>query len=312
MARTPLPHQDQRRADCNTSGGVMNKRALLKQLGLLTDKVAPLTPADADLDPGRAPASPEEAEARRLDEQLLHTDRLASLGTLAASVGHEIKNPISYVLLNLQHALDALERPRRTDQSEEAAIDVASIRESLGIALEGAERIASLATNLQRLARPDEAETRSADLRQVIESVMALAGPELESYAEVTVDHGDIPPVRGTGVRLSQVLLDLLINAGHALADRMGEDGQIRIRTALAPNGNVALEVADNGPGIPEAMRDRIFEPYVTSRPEERGSGLGLYVCRQIVTALGGTIAVVGPEEGGAVIRVELPPATSE
>jgi two-component system, NtrC family, sensor kinase len=290
----------------------MNKRALLRQLGLLDDQIPPLTRDDAGQDPGRGPPSAEETETRRLEEQLLHTDRLASLGTIAASVGHEIKNPISYVLLNVQHALDALERPGRAELLQEAEVDVASIRESLRIAIDGAERIASLVTKLQRLARPDWDEARSADLRQVIDSVLALAGPELESYAQVTLEYGEIPAVRGNAVRLSQVVLDLLINAGHALADYKGDDALIQIRTARAPNGNVALEIADNGPGIPEAMRERIFEPYVTSRPDEGGSGLGLYVCRQIVTALGGTIAAVGPEEGGAVIRVELPPATSE
>lgn len=243
------------------------------------------------------------------ESQLLHMDRLASLGMLAASVGHEIKNPVSYVLLNLQHALDALEQPLRARQLEEAGIDVTSICESLRIGIDGAERIASLVTDLQRLAQPDDDEESSADLRQVIGSVLALAGPELESRAQITFDHGDIPIVRGSGVRLAQVVLNLVINAGQALTNRTAEDGVVQIRTALAPNGNVVLEVADNGPGIPEAMRDRIFEPHVTSRPQERGSGLGLYVCRQIVAALGGTITVVGPEEGGAVIRVELPPA---
>lgn len=271
--------------------------------------------------------APAEASARRIQEaiagvtsvpvemvteaQLLHMDRLASLGMLAASVGHEIKNPVSYVLLNLQHVLDALDQPLRARQLAEAGIDVATICESLRIGIDGAERIASLVTDLQRLAQPDDDEEIAADLRQIIGSVLALAGPDLESRAQITIDHGDIPLVRGSSVRLAQVVLNLVINAGQALVNRTAEDGVVRIRTALAPNGNVLFEVADNGPGIPEAMRDRVFEPHVTSRPQEGGSGLGLHACRQIVTALGGTIAVVGPEEGGAMIRVELPPAAT-
>jgi signal transduction histidine kinase len=239
---------------------------------------------------------------RSLQAGLLRADRLAALGTLAASIGHEIKNPAQYVLTYLTHAVEKLEESTRGLSSAGAEQVLADIR----AAGEGVARIVTLVRDLGRLARPDPPNLEPIDVRAVLDSVLLLAGAHLRARARVSrFDAPELPKAKGDGVRLAQVLLNLLTNAVQAFGERRGN---LLVRTTRV-DGFVRLEIEDDGPGIADELRGRLFEPFVTSKSSSEGSGLGLYVSRQIVESMAGRIGIESGRAGGATAWVELPVA---
>jgi two-component system NtrC family sensor kinase len=241
---------------------------------------------------------------RRLTDtraQLVRSERMASVGRLAAGLAHEIGNPIA--------ALMGME-----DLLLDGGIDAAAQKDFLERMRRETDRIHHVVRDLLDFARPedrsetDDAAPAPADLRAVVEDVVALVAPQ-KPFRSVRVgtDIDATARVSLQASKLTQVLLNLVLNAGAAIASARRESGHIMIRARAVGPDRVRIEVEDDGPGISPTVRDRLFEPFVTTKPIGEGTGLGLAVCRGLVESASGEIGVDVSYEGGARFYVVLP-----
>lgn len=234
---------------------------------------------------------------RSAQESLVRTERLASVGRLAAGVAHEIGNPIAAILgfqeLLLTSDFDPDERKDFLERMKKET-----------------ERVHRVLRDLLDFAKPagghsDSLEPGAGDVRRAIEDALALVRPQkgfrgIELFHEV---EDDLPRVTLGDERLVQLLLNLLLNASDAVPE---EDPRIAVR-AEREDGKVRIAVDDNGPGVSTEIRDRLFEPFVTTKEVGKGTGLGLAVCRGLVEAAGGSIEVEDAPGGGARFVLEIP-----
>ncbi len=246
------------------------------------------------------------SERRMMLAQLAASDRLASMGTLAAGVAHEINNPLSYVLTNLSLVSETLaELLGRANAASPA--EKAQVEGLLHDAYEGASRVRDVVRDLRSLSRRDVDESLSVDVRQVLESCVRIAANEIRHSAKLVLDLGEVPAVYGNPTRLGQVFLNLILNATQALSDGNATRNELRIRTFTSQRGEVVIEVSDTGPGIPPEVIAHVFDPFFTTKPIGAGTGLGLSICHGIVTSMKGTIAVDSVAGAGSTFRVTFP-----
>jgi PAS domain S-box-containing protein len=250
-------------------------------------------------------------ERNRLKAGLALADRMASVGTLAAGVAHEMNNPLTYVTANLAHAKDLIEK---TAALGGAPVDVAGLvgqlRGALDDALQGADRVARIVKDLKTFSRDDESR-QPVDARAALESALQLARGEIKKRARLLRDLQDIPLVDGSESRLGQVFLNLLVNAAQAVPDGAPERHEIRVSSRVH-QGWVEISVEDTGCGIPREVLGRIFDPFFTTKPVGTGTGLGLAICHEIVAAFGGEIGVESEVGRGSRFTVRLRPARAE
>lgn len=237
-------------------------------------------------------------EQRRLEMELVATERLAALGRLAAGVGHEINNPLSYLMGNVQMVSEAL-RERGEDD----------LLESLDEALHGAERIRLIVRDLKVLGTGTGDELSPVDLHQIVDSCARIAEREISIRASLVKDFGDIPKVLANEPRFAQVVLNLLMNAAQAIPDATGSSHTITVSSRVELDGRVALRIVDTGTGILPEHLPHVFEPFFTTKGERGGSGLGLSICRMLVAAQGGEIAIESHVGRGTTVTVRLRPA---
>jgi len=237
----------------------------------------------------------------QLQASLAQADRLASLGMLAAGVAHELNNPLCDVLGTLQSLVDELPEVGQLGPGELADV-VTRARD----ALSGTQRIREVARGLGTFARVSEAARSTVDVRDAIETAITMSVHELKYRARLVRELAEVPRIWAVEGELAQVFLNLLINAAHAIDEGDVEHHTITVRTRHE-GGYVVVEVADTGVGIPAANLTRIFEPFFTTKGATRGSGLGLAICQDVVTALGGDIAVDSAPGHGARFVVRLP-----
>jgi signal transduction histidine kinase/FixJ family two-component response regulator len=270
-----------------------------------------------------------ERRRREMEAQLAQADRLSSMGMLAAGVAHEINNPLAYVLYNLESLADDLPellaavrrfRARMVDRlGPEIVGDVAGdadrqmnpallndVRARLDDAFEGARRIRDIARGLGTFSRVEKDQLVPVDLMHVIEAALNMCFNEIKYRARVVKDYGRVPTVLASEGRLSQVFLNLLINAAHAIDEGDAERNQIRVRT-WAEDEAVCAEVADSGKGIAPEHQDRLFEPFFTTKEIGVGSGLGLPISKGIIEGYGGTIRVDSQPGRGTRFTIRLP-----
>src|SRR5438067_5301157 len=255
---------------------------------------------------------------RETQAALVQTEKLASLGRLAAGVAHEINNPIAYVTNNLavirrdtQAALAALDAHRRGDAAEaarlEEAADIGYLRENFARTcdktLEGLQRVRDIVRNPRDFARLDEAEFKEADLNTALKSAIEIVQHQFkEKGVRLETTFGPLPPVLCHPGKLNQVFLNLLVNAIQACE----RGGVVATHTRAEPDG-VVVEVRDDGCGISPEHRSRLFEPFFTTKPVGQGTGLGLSVSFGIVRDHGGVIEVDSEVGRGSTFRVRLP-----
>jgi len=248
-------------------------------------------------------------DLKAIQAQLMQADRLASVGTLAAGVAHEINNPLSYLIA----ALDFL-----TEHAAEVAgassAPRADVNEALAEAREGAERVRHVVRDLRTFSGAREDRRTRVDLEPVVESAIHMAANVLRFRARLVREFAPAPAVLADEARLGQVVLNLLVNAAHAIPEGQAGEAEIRVATGTDARGYAVLEVSDTGVGIPPDIADRIFDPFFTTKPAGVGTGLGLSICRNIVFGLGGEIAAGQRAGGGTTIRIVLPaaPAATE
>ncbi|MEP7122632.1 MAG: ATP-binding protein [Byssovorax sp.] len=251
----------------------------------------------------RAEAALKQSEARLID-----ADRLASLGTLAAGVAHEINNPLSYVLLNLDLVLRELDA--RAHGAPPAA-PCSELSTRLREARRGVDRVRLIVQDLKAFSRVDTERRGPVDVRRVLDETLEVAANEIRHRARLVREFADVPPALANASRLGQVFLNLVLNAVQAIAEGDVEHNQITVAVSSRDDGRVVVAVRDTGAGIPEDILARVFEPFFTTKPSGFGTGLGLSICHGIVTSLGGEITVESRIGDGSVFRVILPGVAS-
>ncbi len=247
-------------------------------------------------------------EKRTLESQLMVNDRMASVGTLAAGVAHEINNPLAAVIANLDYVLEGL--ANTSDPSD--ALTLEEIPGPLADAREAAHRVRVIVRDLKVFSRsPTEDATGPVDVKATMESSVGMAWNEIRHRASLVKEYGSIPPVEANEARLGQVFLNLLVNAAQAMPEGKADRSEIRIATRLE-GAQVIIEVSDTGAGIPPEIIGRIFDAFFTTKDVGAGTGLGLAISRRIVTDMGGTLTVESKVGYGTTFRVALPVARSE
>jgi signal transduction histidine kinase len=245
---------------------------------------------------------------REAEHRFAHAARLASVGTLAAGVAHEINNPLAYLRSSLQFVGEELASgPLPPDRR-------GAVLEALGDAAGGADRVGAIVRQLTDLSRVElRAGQGPVALHTALDACIDMAGQEVRGRARVVRSYGDVPAVIGDRAGLIQVFLNLILNAAEAIPDGDPDGNAVRISTSFdARAGEVVVEVADTGAGIPPDLMERIWTPFFTTKPAGRGAGLGLSICKAIAGSLGGRIAVRSQEGLGSAFTVSLkaaPPA---
>lgn len=259
------------------------------------------------------------ARLEQANRQLLQSEKLAAIGQLAAGVAHEINNPVGYVYSNLQSLGAYLEDLfRLTDAVDAGAcledlqaikknIDYSFLKDDLKDLLaesrEGIERVKTIISAMKDFSHIDDEEFKLADVHRGIETTLNVVNNELKYKATVIRQFGDLPEVECISSQINQVVMNLLVNAAHAIEDF----GEIIVRTRC--DGDWAIiEVEDNGKGIAEENLHRIFEPFFTTKPVGKGTGLGLSLSFNIVRKHNGSITAEHAATGkGTCFRISLP-----
>ena len=257
-------------------------------------------PLHAFVDPGAA------------ELQRTETERLASLGTLAAGVAHEINNPLSYVLGSLDLGLRELEglRERLQGRPNEELEHVTGAVAALDSAREGAERVRNIVRDLMDFSRAGGGSGDAVDIEVVLDATIRIAWNEIRHRARLVKRYAGISRVSGDEARLGQVFLNLIMNAAQAIEGDPAVN-EIAVSTS-SEDGAAVIEISDTGGGIRDHDLERIFDPFYTTKVSGAGVGLGLAICRSIINALGGEISVSSQPGRGTTFRVVLPYAPED
>jgi signal transduction histidine kinase len=258
--------------------------------------------------------------------QLLQSEKMASIGQLAAGIAHEINNPIGFVNSNmgaLKGYVDTLceltdsfdQSVQRSSGQEELKAEIAQLRKRADYdflkddvadlvkeSLDGLKRVKDIVQSLKDFAHIGETDWQFADLHAGIDSTLTIAANEFKYKATLTKEYGTMPQVKCLASQLNQVFMNLIVNAAHAIKDK----GVITLRTG-SENDWVWVEIGDNGCGMPPEIMNRIFEPFFTTKPVGKGTGLGLSMSYNIVAKHGGRIEVASELGTGTRFTVRLP-----
>jgi PAS domain S-box-containing protein len=244
---------------------------------------------------------------------LIRSSRLAAIGEIAAGIAHEVNNPAASTLTNLELLQNDLKtlvadvrKPSHTVASLVEALEVfcKEANESVRDSLEGIQRISFIVRGLRGFARIDEDDVEVVDLNEVVRTACNLVRHQIRHVANVECTLNATQPLPASRGRLIQVVLNLLLNAAQAVEDAVG--GTIIVTTSNTRDG-VQLRVEDDGPGVATDVAGRVFDPFFTTKGADRGTGLGLSVCADIIHRHSGTIRVRKSELGGACFEAAIP-----
>lgn len=239
---------------------------------------------------------------RELHARLIVSDRMASLGTLAASVAHEINNPLAALIGNLQLLADDLSRPTPSLAASDGSL-TALLRE----AQEAAERVRMIARDLNLFSRREQDGCGFVDLQRLLDSSLRMCRNELRHRALVVKHYEPVPFICANESRLGQVFVNLLVNAAQSIPEGCADDNQVRVSTRIDKRGQALVEITDTGGGIAPDLLTRVFDPFFTTKPVGQGTGLGLAICRRILADMGGSITVASTLGRGSTFSVTLP-----
>ncbi|HZJ62799.1 MAG TPA: ATP-binding protein, partial [Kofleriaceae bacterium] len=242
------------------------------------------------------------SDKKQTEMHLMLSDRMASVGTLAAGVAHEINNPLASVIANLDMALQDI-----VALAETAKLPP-DLSEELKDARVAADRVREIVRDLKIFSRGEEDRHGPVDVEHVLESTLRMAWNELRHRAKLVKNYAKVPNVDAHESRLGQVFLNLIINAAHAIPAGNYEANEIRISTSIDPGGTrVVVDIADTGTGIPLDVRPRLFTPFFSTKPVGVGTGLGLAISHRIITQFGGTITYDTEVGKGTEFHIALP-----
>ena len=230
--------------------------------------------------------------------QLMVSDRMASIGVLAAGVAHEINNPLAAVVANLELV------------SRDLGERDSALRDEVADAREAADRVRQIVRDLKIFSRAEDDRAEAVDVRAVLDSSARMAWNEIRHRARLVKDYAELPPVSANESRLGQVFLNLIVNAAQAIAEGHADENEIRLTARQLGPDKIAIEIADTGVGMPPEIQARLFTPFFTTKPAGVGTGLGLAICKRLVEAMGGEIGVESEPGRGTVFRVVLPAAS--
>jgi PAS domain S-box-containing protein len=237
-------------------------------------------------------------------EKIAVQERLAATGTLVAGVGHEINNPLAFIIANLDLTLEEL----RLLAGPSPSARLLDLIEMVTECRSGADRIRRIVRGLRSLVREDVA-LHAVNLSQVAETSFNMSMHELRHRATVEIRVADAPLALGDESRLTQVVMNLLVNAAQAFRESDPDSNLVEVTAAALADGRVRLTVSDNGPGITPETAARMFDPFYTTKAVGEGTGLGLAVSRGIVHGLGGQLSYEPRAGGGAAFHIDLPGA---
>jgi signal transduction histidine kinase len=274
---------------------------------------------------------------RQLERGLAQAQKLESVGRLAAGVAHEINTPVQFISDNVNFVRSSMRdvvavvaKYRELQQAVQSGGDVATaagaaaaaekaadldyliddIPKSLASTLEGLTRIATIVSSLKEFASPDSKDKAAIDLNHAIQSTLVIASNEYQSVAEVVTEFGELPPVLCFAGEMNQTILNLLINAAHAIAEVVKdgqEKGRLTVRTRL-DGAHVEISISDTGPGIAAEIREKVFEPFFTTKDVGKGTGQGLTVARSVVVDKhGGSLHFTTESGHGTTFYIRLP-----
>jgi PAS domain S-box-containing protein len=241
------------------------------------------------------------SQERALESKLIASNRMVALGRLAANVGHEINNPLAFLIGSAEQALTLLLNGENRDDIELRLKNV----------LDGAARVQNIVRDLKVLSRPSAEEQSPVDTGMVLESCLRIAHGTIAPRAKVKMDLLSRRRALCNAARVSQVFLNLLVNAAEAIPEGSPEAHTITITTFdQAPN--VVVTICDTGSGIPKELLSSVFEPFFTTKTDGRGTGLGLSISHSLITAQGGRIEVESEVGRGTTMTVHLPMAPED
>lgn len=276
------------------------------------------------------------SELKTTQAQMLHSEKMASIGQLAAGVAHEINNPTGFISSNLNTLSDYLndikmlvteyrkminplkdtitrenlpaslpeyiERISALEKKIDIDFLMDDTKDLIGETSNGARRIKKIVADLKDFAHPGEDKAKQANINENIESTLNVVWNELKYKAKVEKEYGDIPQIECYPQQLNQVFMNLLVNASQAIEKK----GEIRVTTRTV-NNNIEIEISDTGSGIPEKNLSQIFDPFFTTKEVGKGTGLGLNISHNIVRKHGGIINVESTVGKGTTFTIQLP-----
>jgi len=308
----------------------------MNAIGQRTDSGSPAAGAPACAVDAAGRVRDLEALVARLERELRQARLLASLGELATGIAHEINTPVQFVsdsayfvrdaMVDLSGLIPAYRRlqARVADGSATAAdaeplaaaaaaADLDYLLEHVPTALDrlidGIGRVATIVHSMKEFAHPDREEMLPLDLNQAIRTTLVVSRNEYKYVADVVTDLGDIPAVTCHGGDISQAILNIIVNAAHAVEDVVrGTQGKGCITVQTRCDGeSVTIRIGDSGAGIPEDIRPRVFDPFFTTKPIGKGTGQGLAIARAAVLKHGGDITFQSDVPGGTLFAIRLP-----
>ncbi len=264
-------------------------RNLSGQMRFQKRRLAPLL--DGEQTTGVVVIVEDVTEFKRLLEQTIQSEKLAEVGRLSAGIAHEVNNPLAVIL----YAAQLLQREE----------DLSAFQREMAERIESeANRLKTLTGGLLSFSRAKETVRRESDLNEILRDVMRLVRYELNRHSiRLAESYADLPLIHVDPNKLKQVFINLVMNATHV----MSEGGELRVSTSVITGGEVEAAIGDTGPGIPPEIRTRIFEPFFSTKKEGEGTGLGLYISRNIIAEHEGRLLVESEEGKGTVFRVILP-----
>jgi PAS domain S-box-containing protein len=276
---------------------------------VLETTFSPIRGANGEVE-GAIGVSLDVTERAKAQSRLVEAERLASMGTLSATVAHEINNPLTYILGSLELAADRLSGPAAAStMAREVAGNVEDARE-------GADRVRRIVRGLQAFARADDDRAEPTDVIATLERALEMTDNAIRHRARLVRNLTRVPPVLANDLRLGQVFVNLLMNASQAIPEGHADTNEIRVRSSHdKEKAEVIVAIEDTGSGIAPDLQARIFEPFFTTKPLGVGNGLGLSICHGIVEGFGGSIELESVVGRGTTFRVRLkesmaPPAS--
>jgi C4-dicarboxylate-specific signal transduction histidine kinase len=234
---------------------------------------------------------------REMQAELTHANRAAAMGQVAASIAHEVSQPIMAMLLNAEAALSWL---------DQQPPDVAAVRRTLESILTDANRAGEVINWIRALIKKTPAPKESIDINTAIEDVLTITRSELLKHGislQTDLATG-LPRLEGYRVQLQQVILNLILNAVEAMSGLDEGTRELRISTSADASNAIVVAVRDNGPGLDPALLNQLFQPFITTKPE--GIGMGLAICDSIIRSHGGRLSAGANEPRGALFQFSL------